>query len=145
MVNAIELTLDQISKCVTNATGISLAEMKSKGRKRELVDARRIFGVIARGEGFYYRLIAGYMNRDHSTAIHFCQSHEDLMRTNELYAIQYRKVYNCVYREIEYLREEVNVWLNRYLHHTHRNVSEVVEGIIAECIIEYCQSHHRVK
>lgn len=70
--------------------------LRSKTRKRSVVDARTIFTYVARRYNFTVTKIGKHMNRDHTTAIHHTQKAEDLFKTDPLFVEKYTKVINRI-------------------------------------------------
>lgn len=72
------MSLDDIAAFVCDQHLITIGELKSKKRQRELVEARVDFSRISNLEyGYSLTTIGRYMNRDHTTIIHY------LTRTKE--------------------------------------------------------------
>lgn len=80
-----EISIDYIQKVVSGYYGIGIDQMKSKTRKREIVQARQISMFFAKqmtkaslkNIGMYFG------GRDHSTVIHACQTVNDLIDTDK--------------------------------------------------------------
>jgi chromosomal replication initiator protein len=80
-----EISIEYIQKLVSDYYGISIDQIKSKTRKREIVQARQISMYFAKqltkaslkNIGMYFG------GRDHSTVIHACQTVNDLIDTDK--------------------------------------------------------------
>jgi chromosomal replication initiator protein len=80
-----EISIEYIQKLVSDYYGISIEQIKSKTRKREIVQARQISMYFAKqltkaslkNIGMYFG------GRDHSTVIHACQTVNDLIDTDK--------------------------------------------------------------
>jgi chromosomal replication initiator protein len=69
---------DTVLKIVSKKTGVSVNEILSRSRIREVSDARQMFCYIMREKyGMRYAKIGRIIGRDHATAIHSCKSHKD--------------------------------------------------------------------
>lgn len=80
-----EVSIDYIQKLVTEFYGLSVDQLKSKTRKREIVQARQISMYYAKNmTKASLKSIGTYFGgRDHSTVIHACQTVNDLMDTDK--------------------------------------------------------------
>ncbi len=80
-----EVSIDYIQKLVTEFYGLSVDQLKSKTRKREIVQARQISMYYAKSmTKASLKSIGTYFGgRDHSTVIHACQTVNDLIDTDK--------------------------------------------------------------
>lgn len=79
----------RIIKTVSNVTGISISDMKSKSRKREFTEARHIcMGIIREVNKSISLSSIGFMfgKRDHSTVIYAEKTYKDLLDTNKKFS-----------------------------------------------------------
>lgn len=83
-----ELTIEHIQRLVGDHLNVSVEEIKSKTRKREIVQARQISMFFSKKLTNSSLCIIGkhFGGRDHSTVIHACQTVNDLMDTDKEYA-----------------------------------------------------------
>lgn len=73
-----------------------VSPLSSKSKKREYVEARRVFVVISRAlYSMTYQQIADYLNRDHSTIMHMFKSSINL-RANDIFFKNLENVLNRV-------------------------------------------------
>jgi len=72
--------MNSLKEIVGNATG---ADVMNKGRYRNIVDARIVFSKIIRERGYTYSSIARYLNKDHSTIIHYICECNHLIQTDD--------------------------------------------------------------
>jgi FtsZ-binding cell division protein ZapB len=72
--------MNSLKEIVGNATG---TDIMNKGRYRNIVDARIVFSKIIRERGYTYSSIARYLNKDHSTIIHYICECNHLMQTDD--------------------------------------------------------------
>lgn len=75
-----------ILKLIAEVTETNYNDIKSPTRRREVVDARRMFCVLARKTLYMpFASIAKFIKRDHSSAIYYVKQHESLMKTDMMY------------------------------------------------------------
>lgn len=79
--------------------GFSIRKLRNKSRSRDLVDARRmIASLILEIEAYPLKQIAAALGRkDHTTIIHYRDTHQAYMKTD----IEYRAEYNAFKKIIE--------------------------------------------
>jgi chromosomal replication initiator protein len=80
-----EISIDYIQKVVCDYYKISVELVKSKTRKREIVQARQISMFFAKDltKSSLKTIGMFFGGRDHSTVIHACQTVNDLMETDK--------------------------------------------------------------
>lgn len=80
-----EISIDYIQKLVCDFYGISVDQVKSKTRKREIVQARQISMFFAKDltKASLKNIGMHFGGRDHSTVIHACQTVNDLIETDK--------------------------------------------------------------
>jgi len=80
-----EISIDFIQKLVCDYFTIPVEHVKSKTRKREVVQARQISMYFAKDltKASLKNIGSYFGNRDHSTVIHACQTVNDLMETDK--------------------------------------------------------------
>lgn len=62
-----------IIDAVVAESGISLEQIRSKSREREVVVAREVAASLLRKEGYMLREVGELINRAHSTVMHLCE------------------------------------------------------------------------
>jgi hypothetical protein len=77
---------------VCKALNVAPMDLRSPSRKTEHAQARFIAYHIIRSNGITTGCIGLLFRRDHSTVIYGCDTHRDLIETNDLYQRKYRKV-----------------------------------------------------
>ncbi|HCS19895.1 MAG TPA: chromosomal replication initiator protein DnaA [Bacteroidetes bacterium] len=84
-----EISIEYIQKLVCDYFGISIDQVKSKTRKREIVQARQISMYFAKDltKSSLKTIGMHFGGRDHSTVIHACQTVNDLMETDKKFKI----------------------------------------------------------
>jgi chromosomal replication initiator protein len=82
-----ELTIEHIQRIVGDHLNITVDQIKSKTRKREVVQARQISMFFAKKLTNSSLCVIGkhFGGRDHSTVIHACQTVNDLKDTDKEY------------------------------------------------------------
>jgi len=80
-----EVSIDYIQKLVCDYFSIGVDMVKSKTRKREIVQARQIAMYFAKDmtKASLKNIGSHFGNRDHSTVIHACQTVNDLIETDK--------------------------------------------------------------
>jgi len=79
-----EISIEYIQKLVSDFYSLSIDQLKSKTRKREIVQARQISMYFAKQltKAPLKKIGMHFGGRDHSTVIHACQTVSDLMDTD---------------------------------------------------------------
>ncbi|MHA7877356.1 MAG: chromosomal replication initiator protein DnaA [Bacteroidota bacterium] len=87
-----EVSIDYIQKTVATHYSISLEDLKSKSRKRELVTARQIAMYFAKKYTNHSLKSIGYYfgGRDHSTVIHALQTVNDMLDTEPHFKLSFK-------------------------------------------------------
>jgi len=82
-----EISIEYIQKLVCEYFQIPVDQVKSKLRKREIVQARQVAMFFAKDmtKASLKNIGSHFGNRDHSTVIHACQTVNDLMETDKKY------------------------------------------------------------
>ena len=81
--------------------------LESKSRKRELVELRHMYCIIARTMGYTLKSIAVSLNRDHTTVIHNIRSFNNLMEVLPNFQEQYNEIFN-VLKQLTYVSSAVD-------------------------------------
>ena len=75
-----------ILKLVAEVTETDYKEIKSDARYREVVDARRMFCVLARKNLYMpFKAIGKFVKRDHASVVYYNKQHDALMQTDKTY------------------------------------------------------------
>ena len=92
--NSKELTIDHIQKLVSEHFNMPLEMLKSKTRKRNIVQARQISMYFAKNFTKTSLVNIGkcFGGRDHSTVIHACQTVQDLMQTDSRFKSRVQEI-----------------------------------------------------
>lgn len=103
--------LKRIRKTVEKYSGVKIKN--NKCRARRIVDAKRIYGYIARTvthKSFFE--IGEKINHNHATVMHYCKTAENLISTDK----DFNKLYVKCLSSITKNPEEVNL-RSRFKHH----------------------------
>ncbi len=94
-----EVTIDYLQKSVSEYYRISLEDLKSKSRKKELVIARQVAMHLAKAyTNHSLKSIGAYFGgRDHSTVIHALQAVNDMLTTDQ----QFKKSFEELKKKIK--------------------------------------------
>ena len=94
-----DISAETITNIVAVSLDISLSDMRSKTRKRPVVEARQIAMYLIRKHTDISLKQTGALfgKRDHSTVIHSCQTVEDLMQTNKVFKSVISKLNRKIY------------------------------------------------
>ncbi len=94
-----ELTIDYIVTMICGRYKISTEKIKSKNRKRELVEARQIaMYLTSKHTSLSLKSIGEYFNkRDHTTVIHSKNTVMDLRDTDEKYRVDLQNIEDSLY------------------------------------------------
>ena len=87
------MTLAEYTSRIFNCT---VDEMRSRTRKREVVNARQVCMSVMRDFTILsYAMIGSYFNLDHSTAIHAIKTVKNLYDTDKIFRSQVDSVYDA--------------------------------------------------
>ena len=94
-----DISAEEITKIVSVVIGVSLSDMRSKTRKRQVVEARQIAMHLIRKHTDETLVNIGKMfgNRDHSTVVYACNTVEDLKQTNKAFKSVISKLNRKIY------------------------------------------------
>jgi hypothetical protein len=91
-----------VKQIVELITGVSLFE---KNRKRKIVEARMLYGIVMREMNYSLSEIGHYLGKDHTTIIHYCRSIKGLMDTD----VEVLKMYLKCKELIDSHKQSVNL------------------------------------
>jgi len=72
--------MNSLKEIISDTTSINIMD---KNRFRQVVDARIVFSKIIRERGYTFSSIARYLNKDHTTIIHYICECNSLIQTND--------------------------------------------------------------
>jgi hypothetical protein len=70
-------SLEMILEAVSEASCISVKELKSKSRKGDVVIGRAAYLILAKSKGYSLDLTGKLVDRDHTTVIHHCKNNNE--------------------------------------------------------------------
>lgn len=83
----------RIKSIVCREFNVRIEEVFKKTRKREVVDARRVYGYFMRKETkLSHALIAKPMGKDHSTNVHYVKTTKNLMASDRIFAKKVKNI-----------------------------------------------------
>jgi len=93
-----ELTIEHIQRLVGDHLNISIEDIKSKTRKRDIVQARQISMYFAKKltNTSLCNIGKQFGGRDHSTVIHACQTVNDLLDTDKEYSNRLQEIHKII-------------------------------------------------
>ena len=68
---------------------VFLVDLTLNNRKRETVDARKVYSKILRDKGYGYKFIGETINKDHATIIHYIKNIEHLLSYDSILRDKY--------------------------------------------------------
>lgn len=87
--------INDILSAIYSITGICYEQLRSASRKRDYVDARRIYAKAAKElTNYTYTELGNIINRDHSTIIYLIKSCNDLLLTDNRFSEVYNSTIN---------------------------------------------------
>ena len=77
---------EELKKIVND---VFLVDIEIESRKRDVVDARKIYSKILRDSGYSYELIGKTINKNHATIMHYVKNIEHLMTYDQIIKNKY--------------------------------------------------------
>ena len=78
--------IEELKKIVND---VFLVDIEVKDRKREIVDARKVYSKILKDSGYSYELIGETINKNHATIIHYIKNIEYLLSYDQILREKY--------------------------------------------------------
>lgn len=95
---------------VNDIAGVSKEEIIKENRLRRISDPRRMIAyILHRKIGYGLEHSGSIMNRDHSSVLYLCKSHELLIETSSDYKEKYNNIYAEWYYRVNHVKYELNV------------------------------------
>ena len=93
---------EKIMSIVAEHCGVTVTEILSRGRKREVCDARHIFCAVMRKEFSYPLKSIGEMvsGRDHTTAIHSIETYDSRCKYEDRYTEVTERILDDMYDRV---------------------------------------------
>lgn len=89
-------------------------DLESESRKREVVDARKVYTKILRDNGYRYEAIANSIKKDHSTIVHYIKNINNILSYDKHLMDKYIA---CELAFIRIKKYELNDMLNDFNKH----------------------------
>ena len=77
---------EELKKIVND---VFLVDIDIENRKRDVVDARKVYSKILRDSGYSYELIGKTINKNHATIMHYVKNIEHLMSYDQILRNKY--------------------------------------------------------
>lgn len=92
------LSKDEVYKVIENECGVTIEQIMSKYRHKEIVDARHILcSILYKNFGLTLKKIGGIIGgRDHSTIMHSLEMFRDRFETSEPYRSMVKNIYDKI-------------------------------------------------
>ena len=89
-----ELTVDKIKRIVADYYGLTVTQMNSKSRTKNIATARHVAMYLCRKliDASYKDIGRSFGKRDHSTVINACEKVETMMQKSEAYSQAIREL-----------------------------------------------------
>lgn len=101
--NRVKVTPDLILSIISKNCSVSVEDILSKTRKKDIVDARHYFCAIMRKQlGYPVVAIGRYMDRDHTTVIHSVRTFDDRCSTDEGYRLVFETIIQDIHTNINF-------------------------------------------
>lgn len=94
----IDLELVQLREIINSTFNVDIS---SPNRKREVIDARKIYSKILRDRGYGYEVIGKSLNKDHATIIHYMSSIDFLLTYDRIMTDKYMLCKDIFLKDLE--------------------------------------------
>ncbi len=84
----------KVLRAVADVTGITISQIISKCRKRDVVNARGIYGVVCSDLVISYETAMKQINRDRSMMYHYCSAYRNYIENEDNLKAMYNEVKN---------------------------------------------------
>lgn len=117
--------MDSLKKIVNE---IFFVDIDKNTRKREIVDARRVYSKILRDFGFSYQHIGDSINKDHATIIHYIKSIDNLLT----YDPSFEKKFIIIKKQFVLENKQLILRSNVDIYTTAENLRNKLDEVILE-------------
>jgi len=104
--------INELKKIVNN---VFLVDLQATSRKRDMVDARKVYSKILRDNGYSYEFIGETIGKDHATIIHYIKNIEYLLSYDRILIDKYVTCKNVFIKEkkciSDQLKKDVDVYV----------------------------------
>ncbi len=104
--------LNIIAEVVQNVTGVDF--INNKSRKRAVIDARVLFGALAkRMTKLPFKVIGDFMQKDHTSIVHYCKVIGDFYAADK----HFKRMYDQCIKDLEQVAGgDIQVWFEMNYH-----------------------------
>jgi chromosomal replication initiation ATPase DnaA len=106
-----EVTLEIIADKVCEVFGITFEELSGPRRLPGIVDARKVYALVAVYEGKKLKKTGDFINRDHSTIIYNSKQCKDIMPYDPILKEKYSRVKREILRESNRIHDSIRAWI----------------------------------
>ena len=107
----LELTTERHSKIkaeISSRYNLEWEDIESKSRKRNIIDARRLYcGLLRNVFGLTFQKIGKMLNKNHATIVHNTKIHDNFVRILKSYKKNYQEIESLFYLSENYYEHEV--------------------------------------
>lgn len=104
--------LDLISQTVIKVSGVDF--LNDPSRRRKIIDARVLFGAIAKQmTKLPFKTIGNFMNKDHTTVVHYCRVVEDFCMSDKNFKTMYDQ---CIEDLKQVTGGDIELWFKMNYH-----------------------------
>lgn len=110
-----KLNEEEVSELKRIVKDVFLVDLEVNNRKREVVDARKVYSKILRDNGYSYELIGKTINKDHATVIHYVKNIEHIIYYDKLLMEKYIACKNIFVKKREFISEQLKKDVDLYV------------------------------
>lgn len=115
----------QMMRAIECELNVTEEQLKSKSRKRDIVEARVIFCVMLKNMDKKITLtkLGSYIMKDHSTVVHYFGLHDKLLETDKAYSKKHNQIVKLVLEDtdIEHLIN-MKIWHEKQVEEIKRKI-----------------------
>jgi hypothetical protein len=104
--------IDELKRIVND---IFLVDLEVKNRKRDVVDARKVYSKILRDNGYSYELIGKTLGKDHATIIHYIKNIEYILSYDKIIIDKYVACKNVFITTRKSIKEQIEKDVDIYV------------------------------
>jgi hypothetical protein len=104
--------IDELKRIVND---IFLVDLEVKNRKRNVVDARKVYSKILRDNGYSYDLIGETLGKDHATIIHYIRNIEYILSYDKILKDKYVACKNVFVKTRKSIKEQIKKDVDIYV------------------------------
>jgi len=108
----IQEEIDGLKKIVND---VFLVDLQVKDRRRDVVDARKVYSKILRDNGCSYELIGNTIGKDHATIIHYVKNIEYLLTYDRILIEKYVACKNVFIKKKKSIKEQTKKDIDIYV------------------------------